>query len=440
MSEWDVPGYDVLELLGFGTGGEVWRARERSSRTLVALRRLAGGDRAAVTAVRTQATTVRSLPTAHVVRLRTTTRAGRDDVLVMDHAGGGSLRSLLLRRGRLEPGEVVTAVAPLAEALGQAHAHGLVHGRVGASEVLLTAGGMPLLDGLGLGSLHSAEDSLDPTGALGASADVWALGALAHLLLAGEEPGTTILASLAPRAPLPLVRAIEAALGFDPTTRPSAADLAASLLAACPAAPLEGVRAAAERPTAPRRLPTPRRVLTAAAMGVGVLGVVGAGVAWGQRTTEHPTRIATASTAPVAQTVAAPTVAQTVPVKDWGAVLRTLDAARCDAFAQAEPALLVGVYAAGSPLLAADRAVLQGLAAQRRTAVGVAHEVRAVTPVRIGPDRAELRVAEVLGAYDVLDGAGRVVSAHPAGREVTHTVLLVSIAGGWRVSQVSLRA
>jgi hypothetical protein len=60
--------------------------------------------------------------------------------------------------------------------------------------------------------------------------------------------------------------------------------------------------------------------------------------------------------------------------------------------------------------------------------------------VRIGPDRAELRVAEVLGAYDVLDGAGRVVSAHPAGREVTHTVLLVSIAGGWRVSQVSLRA
>jgi hypothetical protein len=435
MSEWDVPGYDVLELLGFGTGGEVWRARERSSRTLVALRRLARGDRAAVTAVRTQATTVRSLPTAHVVRLRTTTRAGRDDVLVMDHAGGGSLRSLLLRRGRLEPGEVVTAVAPLAEALGQAHAHGLVHGRVRASEVLLTAGGMPLLDGLGLGSLHSAEDSLDPTGALGASADVWALGSLAHLLLTGQEPGPTILASLAPRAPLPLVRAIEAALGFDPTTRPGAADLAASLLAACPAAPLEGVRAERELATVPRKLPTLGRALTAAAMGFGVLGVVGAGVAWGQRTTEHPSRVAAASAEPVRQS---PPSEQEVTTIDWPAVLRTLDSARSDAFARAEPALLLRVYSAGSPLLVADRAVLRGLAAQRRTAVGVEHVVRAVTPVRVGRDRAELLVAELLGAYDVLDGAGRIISEHASAKEVTHRVTLVASAGGWRVSQVSL--
>jgi hypothetical protein len=433
MSDWDVPGYDVLELLGFGTGGEVWRARERSSRTLVALRRLAGGDRAAVTAVRTQATTVRSLPTAHLVRLRTTTRAGRDDVLVMDHAGGGSLRSLVLRRGRLEPGEVVTTMAPLAEALGQAHAHGLVHGRVRASEVLLTTSGMPLLDGLGLASLHSAEDSLDPTGALGASADVWALGALAHLLLTGEDPSDTILATLAPRAPLPLVRAIEAALCFDPTTRPSAADLAAALLAACPATPLEGVRAPTEAEAAVRRLPTPRRVVTVAALGVGVLGVVGAGVAWGQRTTEHPTRIAA-----VRATSMVPVVARPAPVQDWRAVLRGLDATRAEAFAQAKPALLSGVYATGSPLLGPDQAVVRGLATALRTAVGVEHAVRQVTAVDVSPARAELRVAEALGAYDILDGAGRVVSEHVAGIEVTHTVILVSAAGSWRISAVTL--
>jgi serine/threonine protein kinase len=129
MSEWVVPGYDVQELLGFGSGGEVWRARERSSGTLVALRRIAGGDRDAVATVRAHATVVRSLPTPHLVRLRTTTCSGLDDVLVLDHAAGGSLTTVLRRRGRLEPGEVVTAVAPLAEALGQAHAHGLVHGR-----------------------------------------------------------------------------------------------------------------------------------------------------------------------------------------------------------------------------------------------------------------------------------------------------------------------
>ncbi|MCW2499091.1 MAG: Serine/threonine protein kinase, partial [Frankiales bacterium] len=171
MTAWEVPGYDVLELLGFGTTGEVWRARERASGTVVALRRLAGGDRAAVAAVRREATVVRSLPSPHLVRLRTTVRAGGDDVLVLDHAAGGSLAALLARRGRLDPGEVVTVLAPVADALGQAHQHGLVHGRLGVSSVLLTAQGMPLLDGLGAASLTDA-------GAADPAADVAALGAL----------------------------------------------------------------------------------------------------------------------------------------------------------------------------------------------------------------------------------------------------------------------
>lgn len=100
---WDVPGYDVYELLGFGNAGEVWRARHRSSGATVALRRVEGGDRGAVAQIRAQATVVRSLPSAHLVRLRTTTRAGRDDVLVLDEATGGSLASLMLRRGACSP-------------------------------------------------------------------------------------------------------------------------------------------------------------------------------------------------------------------------------------------------------------------------------------------------------------------------------------------------
>ena len=114
MSNWDLPGYDVMELLGFGSCGEVWRARERSSGRVVALRRLAGGDRQALAEIRRCATVVRSLPSPHLVRLRTTARAGRDDVLVLDHADGGSLAALCARRGPLSAGEVVTALALLA--------------------------------------------------------------------------------------------------------------------------------------------------------------------------------------------------------------------------------------------------------------------------------------------------------------------------------------
>lgn len=425
MSDWAVPGHDVLELLGYGTSGEVWRARERSSGSLVVLRRLAGGDRAALAAVRAQATVVRSLPTQHLIRVRTTTRAGRDDVLVLDHAAGGSLAALLRQRGRLEPGEVVTAVAPLAEALGQAHLHDLVHGRVRAGSVLLDAQGRPLLDGLGLAALHDPEDSLDPTGALGAAADVWGLGALAHLLLTGEEPGGTDLTELAARAPLPLVRAIEAALGFDPTTRPSAADLAAAMLTACPPLPIEGVEVPSDPPVRSRPLPaaTGRRVLVGAGVGAVLLAVVALGWTWGRQAAEPTTRVTAAS-------VSRPST------QDWRHVLEGLDGLRAQAFAHADPVLLDRVYAPGAPATTADRAALASLRGQDRTALGVEHEVASVTPLTIAATRVELQVAESLGAFEVIDGGGRVVERHPATAVTTRRVVLVSTPSGWRVQEV----
>lgn len=428
MTEWDVPGYDVVELLGFGSSGEVWRARERSSGRVVALRRLAGGDRQALAEIRRCATVVRSLPSAHVVRLRTTARAGRDDVLVLDHADGGSLAALCARRGQLSAGEVVTALAPIAAALGQAHEHGLIHGRVSASSILLSAEGKPLLDGLGLACLYDPEDGLDPTGGLGASADVWALGALAQVLLTGAEPGTESLAALASTAPLPLVRAVEAALAFDPTTRPSATDLAASLLAACPAAALRGV-AAAPLPTAPSsRLRASRAVrrptLPGAAAVVAVVAVVAVGWTWG------------AASSPRAATVAPPSATLTEPSSDWRTILTQLDSARAQAFAHADPQRLTEVYAPTSRLLADDTRAVAGLRRLRRTAQGVEHVLHSLTAVRTATDRVELEVVEALAAYDVQDASGTVLASQSASAPAKHVVVLVQTTVGWRVAEV----
>ena len=232
---WEPSGYEALELIGFGAVGEVWRARARSSGEVVALRRLPEAEREELQELRRQAAVVRTLPGVHLVRLRSV----HGDVLVLDHAPGGSLAALLARRGRLDPGEVVTVVAPVAQALGAAHAAGLVHGHVGLRSVLLTADGMPLLDELGAGHLRERALGLDPTGVLGSAADVWALGALCHVLLAGTAPvpGASLALS-APTVPVPLVRAVDAALVFDAAARPEAAELSALLLQACPARPV----------------------------------------------------------------------------------------------------------------------------------------------------------------------------------------------------------
>ena len=411
---WQAPGYDVLELVGFGRTGELWRGRQRSSGQLVALRRLVDPDPSVLAAVRRQATVVRSLPSAHLVRLR----AVVGDALVLDHADGGSLAAVLSRRGRLEPGEVVTTVAPLAQALAEAHAHGLVHGHLGLASVLLTADGRPLLDDLGLAVLRDLDDALDPSGGLGGSADVWALGALAHQLLTGEPyaPGT----ALGSTVPTPLARTVAAAVAFDATSRPDAATFASSLLASCPALPVRGVPAAPPASAAPltRRRPG-RRVLLGTVAGLAVvLGVVATGWLWGRAAVEHPARV------------------QAVTGPDWVAVLDHLDATRGQAFADGSVRPLQAVYAPGSAMLRADADLVHQLTVMGRRAVGLRHRIAAVRPTEVAAGSVRLRVSEGLAAYVITDLAGHTVERRPAAGLAHYDLLLRRGPTGWQVQSV----
>ena len=466
MSEvWSLPGYDVQALLGFGATGEVWRARHLATGETVALKRLRdGADPAAVDALRREASLLRSLDTPYVVRLRDVV----GDVLVLDHAPGGSLATLLARRGSLEPGEVVTVAAPLAQALAAAHSRGLVHGDVTPSNVLFTADGMPLLSDLGLARVagerlarvDGTAEYVDPAVAGGgepdAAADVWALAAICHHMLAGTPPhdGGSVhevlsaatagerapLGLLAPSAPRALVAAVEAGLAADPVQRPDAATFASLLRRAHAVAPVRltgglpaagpvaavrethAVREVAVAGPGPGRRRVPQGVLVG--LGVLVLLVGGAVAGWlSGRGGDQPAA------------VAPPAVEQPAAV-DWAQVLDGLDAARAEAFAAGDPAALQEVYAPGSPGLACDAALLQSLVDRRQTAHGLRHEVRAVEVLEQSPSGGRLRVVDVLAAYEVRDAAGAVVSRAPARGERAFLVRLTRTAAGWRLVEV----
>lgn len=287
---WRLPGYRIERLLGAGASGEVWQARISATGEPVALKRIAIGDPVELALARSEVAKLAALDHPHLVRLHDFAIADGAIVLVLDLAGGGSLAELVQARGRLTPGEVITAVAPIAAALAYSHAAGVVHGDVTPANVVFTEDGLPLLTDLGVARLagdtapvQTTPAFVDPSvvaGCLpGPASDVFMIAAVALYALTGEAlwPGVTAEDALAAaldgaaladvedrlraaRVPEPMAVVLARALAADAPLRGTAADfaldlrhsgepIAVELTAGCER--IEAGRPSFERPAAP---------------------------------------------------------------------------------------------------------------------------------------------------------------------------------------------
>ncbi len=536
-----VPGYRLEELLGRGGSGEVWRAVPRSGGPAVAVKLLVAGD--AERQAR-EAALLGELDHPHLVRLHEVVheprRGGQPRVaLVLDLLAGGSLAALLARRGRLRPGEVVTALAPVAAALAHAHERGVVHGDLSPGNVVFTAEGRPVLTDLGVARVLGEEAAgevtpayVDPAvargGASGPASDVFGVAAAAFHALTGVAPWNAAtpadtlqvaadgelpdLAELAPDAPPELLAVIARGLSPDPHDRGSAAAFALDLRHACRPEPVRLPRAGVsdeelartgrgprtelthqvpgrhrrdpEQPPLDRaglgsRLaaaaPPLRRVAVVSGTAV-VLGlVVWLGGWWGSEPSAPapeppvladraasapgrpepaessapvpapapaPATVPAPAPAPVPDPAPAPVPAQTdgaVPVEDWAARLTELYQRRAEALATGSAALLEGVYAPGSTLLAADRDTVSDLAAAGEAIRGFAPEVVGAAVLDGSGDdgRVTLRVVDRWPAYEVVraadPGGPALRPVQPRGEAEVRMTLQVT-AGGWRIA------
>ncbi len=262
---WSISGYAADELVGFGATGEVWRGRDLASGETVALKKLRVDDADGRARLRREAALLTALDHPHLLRVRDIVLTDRDCALVLDYAPAGSLDALLHRRGRLRPGEVVTALSPVAAALAYAHGEGVVHGDVTPANVLFTGEGRPLLADLGVArvigdgpTVRATPEYADPAVARGvapgAASDVFALAAVAFHALTGVPPWNAAtpedtfavaalgalpdLRALAPETPEALAETLERALSLQPSARGGAAELALDLGHACTPEPV----------------------------------------------------------------------------------------------------------------------------------------------------------------------------------------------------------
>ncbi|WP_188744860.1 serine/threonine-protein kinase [Phycicoccus endophyticus] len=498
-----VPGIELGPLLGRGANSEVWEGVALADGRRVAVKVTGGDPEAAEAAVREAEVSAR-VALEHVLAVQACLPLpGGRVALVMPLMRGGSLAALVRARGHLSPGEVVTVLAPLAGALGRLHGAGVVHGDVSPGNVLLDLQGRPVLADLGLGRLvgeapgavWGTPGHLAPELLLGAdpapATDVYALGALGWLALAGEVPDAPGLrpalaeVSRAGAGSEQLVAVLEEALCPEASQRPGADELAGRLFAAARPEALRLVvggdeatavtyrlRAAAGRPPRPEAAPGAPRghsgrhrrgrrpAATGARPGRRALGVAGALVvpallALGLATaaavrapeppvprpspassSASPVRSPPASRSPAASVSAPadPRVGASAPTEHPALLLGALAEARAAAFRRADAARLEGAETPGGPLHARDAAALAQLSSAGLRYAGLHYRVRDVTVFEAGARAAVLRARIATSAYRVAAAGRR--SPRAAGRAQRVRVELRRTGAGWRVQAI----
>jgi serine/threonine protein kinase len=273
-SDFDVEGYEIEGLLGAGPTGETWLARENTSGVHVALHRVQPRDARAVDAARRLVDRLAALNHPRVRRIHELIPYDDELVFVLDHVEGGSLEQLLLVRGTLDPGEVVTTGAVVAEALAAAHERGLVHGDLRPEDILFTPDGSPLVTDIGFGRIAAPvegfenrpyADPAEPPGSDPTPAgDVYSLAAICYTALTGliPRPGQQRpVHQVAPGVPPGLAHAIQAGLQEAWDMRPHMAQFGALLDSAAQRTPVrlpEGMaQAESPRPYSPEAVMDP---------------------------------------------------------------------------------------------------------------------------------------------------------------------------------------
>jgi serine/threonine protein kinase len=145
---------DLLEKIGEGGMGVVWKGRWRKTGELVAIKLLTpGSSRHAATLLQRFEQEFKAglrLDHPNIVKVLDFGSANKIHYMVMELVDGGSLGARLKKQGRLEEPEAVHILQQIATGLQQAHQAGLIHRDVKPDNILLTRDGQAKLTDLGL--------------------------------------------------------------------------------------------------------------------------------------------------------------------------------------------------------------------------------------------------------------------------------------------------
>ncbi|MCB9557164.1 MAG: protein kinase [Deltaproteobacteria bacterium] len=206
--------YAIVERLGEGSSGVIYRAEHVSLRTKLALKLLhhqLSQDEEAIARFRDEATKLAQIDSEHIVAVSDFGRAADGRVFfAMEYLEGETLASMLAREGKLSEADTLSWLEQAVDALAEAHALALTHGDLRPRNIFLAKRKkrtvLKLLDfGLArLGQLPSTEADrptasgvVDPRymspeqargGAVDHRSDIYSLAVVAYEAISGKPP------------------------------------------------------------------------------------------------------------------------------------------------------------------------------------------------------------------------------------------------------------
>jgi WD40 repeat protein len=201
--------YDLLEQIGEGGMGVVYRARQTSLDREVAIKLLAAGPWASnefIERFRREAQNAARMQHPNIVAIYEVGDAEELHFFSMRLVRGQSLAVAICDAGRFEPQRAAQLLRTVAEAVDYAHRLGVLHLDLKPANVLLDEDGIPHVADFGLARrLDSAlavdNEEISGTPAymapeqaevrahkISAATDIWGLGAILHELLTGQPP------------------------------------------------------------------------------------------------------------------------------------------------------------------------------------------------------------------------------------------------------------